>query len=86
MAIKAAPLAIGRAVAAPPGTPDERLALLRSAFARAIQDPDLEAEARKMGLDVLYISWEQVLQRFTALMKQTPDVQKEMTRYIKFGG
>src|SRR3989338_2627151 len=39
MGIKGAPLAIGRALAAPPGTPADRVALLREALAKVLRDP-----------------------------------------------
>jgi len=86
MGIKGAPLAIGRAVAAPPGTPGDRVALLRGAFAKVLRDPELEADGRKAQIDFQHISGEQVLKDFTALLNQPPEVLKEMVRYIKFGG
>jgi tripartite-type tricarboxylate transporter receptor subunit TctC len=42
----------GRPLAAPPGVPEERLALLREAFDRAIVDPQLLAEARRRRLEI----------------------------------
>src|ERR671922_2138450 len=52
MGIRAAPLAIGRAVAAPPGTPADRVQLLRDAFARAVKDPEFIAESKKAKIEV----------------------------------
>jgi tripartite-type tricarboxylate transporter receptor subunit TctC len=37
--------------AAPPGVPGERVALLRQAMAQAFDDPELNAEAQRTGLD-----------------------------------
>ena len=42
---------IGRAIAAPPGVPAERVALLRAAFEAMLKDPDLLAEIEKSGLE-----------------------------------
>ena len=43
MGIKAAPMGIGRAFAVTPGTPADRVAMLREAMVKAIQDPELQA-------------------------------------------
>ncbi len=85
MAIKSIPQAIGRAFAVAPATPADRVALLRDAFAKAIKDPELVAEAKKAKIDVNLISHEQVLKDFTALLNQTPETLKEMGKYIKAG-
>jgi len=86
MAIKTAPLAIGRAVAAPPGTPADRVALLKDALAKVLKDPELEADGRKAQIDFSHISGDDVLKGFTVLLQQPPDVLQEMVKYIKFGG
>lgn len=86
MGIRAAPLAIGRAFAATPGTPADRVAILREAFAKVLKDPEFLAEGKKAKIDFQYISAEQVLKDFTALLNQTPEVLKEMGKYIKLEG
>ena len=83
MAIKSIPGAIGRAFAVHPNTPADRVAMLRDAFAKAIKDPDLIAEAKKAKIAVSLISHEQVLKDFNALLNQTPETLKEMGKYIK---
>ena len=85
MGIRAAPLAIGRAFAAPPATPADRVKLLREALARTVKDAEFVAEANKAKIDVAYISPEEVLKMFHGLLEQSPEVQKEMVKYIKFG-
>lgn len=85
MGIRAAPLAIGRAFAAPPATPADRVRLLREAFAKAVKDTEFVAEARKAKIEVGYISAEEVARMFQGLLEQPPEVQKEMVKYIKFG-
>ena len=86
MGIKAAPLAIGRAFAVTPGTPADRVAILREAFAKVLRDPELQAEAKKAKIDLQHIPAEQVLKDFTALLNQTPEVLTEMGKYIKLEG
>ncbi|HEX6154610.1 MAG TPA: tripartite tricarboxylate transporter substrate-binding protein [Burkholderiales bacterium] len=85
MGIRAAPLAIGRAFAAPPGTPADRVKLLREALAKAVKDPEFLEEMKKARIEVGYISPEEVLKMFNGLLDQPPEVQKEMVKYIKFG-
>jgi tripartite-type tricarboxylate transporter receptor subunit TctC len=86
MGIRAAPLAIGRAFGAPPGTPADRVKALREGFAKAVNDPEFRADATKAKIPVSYISSEDVQRMFAALLDQPPEVQKEMVKYIKFGG
>ena len=45
-------LALGRPFIAPPDLPPERLAVLRTAFEKMLQDPELLADAQKSGLPV----------------------------------
>jgi len=85
MGIRAAPLAIGRAFAAAPGTPADRVRMLREAFAKAAKDSEFVAESTKARIEVGYIPPEDVLKMFGALLEQPPEVQKEMVKYIKFG-
>lgn len=85
MGIRAAPLAIGRAFAAPPATPADRVRLLREAFAKAVKDAEFVGEAKKAKIEVGYISAEEVLKMFHSLLEQPAEVQKEMVKYIKFG-
>ncbi len=85
MGIRAAPLAVGRAFAAPPATPADRVRLLREGFAKAMKDGELLDEMKKAKISVGYIAPEEVLKMFTELVQQPPEVQKEMVKYIKFG-
>jgi tripartite-type tricarboxylate transporter receptor subunit TctC len=85
MGIRAAPAAIGRAFAAPPATPADRVKVLREAFARAVKDPEFLAEMKKARIQVGYIAPEEVQKMFQGLLDQPAEVQKEMVKYIKFG-
>jgi tripartite-type tricarboxylate transporter receptor subunit TctC len=85
MGIRAAPAAIGRAFAAPPATPADRVKVLRDAFAGAVKDPEFLAEMKKARIQVGYIAPEEVQKMFQGLLDQPAEVQKEMVKYIKFG-
>jgi tripartite-type tricarboxylate transporter receptor subunit TctC len=43
---------MGRPVAAPPGVPADRVAVLRKAFDETMQDPEFLAEAKKLNIDI----------------------------------
>jgi tripartite-type tricarboxylate transporter receptor subunit TctC len=86
MSIKTAPLAIGRPLAAPPGTPANRVALLRDAIAKALKDPELEAGGRKAQIDFKHIPADEVHKGISTILQQPAEVQQEMVKYIKFGG
>ena len=69
---------IGRTYALPPGTPKDRVEIIRSAFMKATNDPDLIAEATKMKLEIDPMSGED-LQKFIAEMANlTPELKKEV--------
>jgi hypothetical protein len=83
MQIKAIPMSIGRAFGIAPATPADRAAMLREAFAKALADPELAAEGKKAKISFSFISHDQVLKDFTALLNQTPETLKVMGKYIK---
>ncbi|MBI1893694.1 MAG: hypothetical protein HYS14_06250 [Candidatus Rokubacteria bacterium] len=85
MGIRAAPQAIGRAFAVTPGTPADRVKVLREALAKVVKDKELLDEAKKAKIGFGYISPDEVLKTFSNLLEQPPDVQREMVKYIKFG-
>ncbi|MEX0803772.1 MAG: tripartite tricarboxylate transporter substrate-binding protein [Candidatus Binatia bacterium] len=86
MAIESIPQSIGRAFAAAPGTPADRVTMLRDALQKTIKDPELIAESKKAKIDVNYISHEQVIKDFNGLLNQTPETLKDMGKYIKAEG
>ena len=45
-----APAELTRPIAAPPGTPKDRVAALRKAFTDTMADPALKADAKKMNI------------------------------------
>ena len=85
MGIRAAPLKIGRAFAATPGTPADRVAMLREAFAKTARDAEFIAEMKKAKIATGYLSPEDVAKLFAGMLEQPPEVQKELVKYLKFG-
>jgi tripartite-type tricarboxylate transporter receptor subunit TctC len=64
---------LGRLTAAPPGTPEERLAELREAFAAVLADPDLLAEAEKLDIPIDPAGGEEVAALVEAALNQSPE-------------
>lgn len=61
----------GRSVFLPPGVPVERIEALRAAFAAALRDPALLAEARKINAPIEYMS-AGALEELTRKVTSTP--------------
>jgi len=83
MAIRGIPLLIGRPFAVRPGTPADRVAILRGAFAKTMADPELQAEAKKARIDMNYISGQDVAKSFNEMMNQPPRVIEAMKKYLQ---
>jgi tripartite-type tricarboxylate transporter receptor subunit TctC len=77
--VLAAPLVAGRPFFAPPGTPPERLAALQEAFRKALQDPQLQAEAKKAGEDINYTGPKDMTETYREILN-APDKVIEQFR------
>jgi tripartite-type tricarboxylate transporter receptor subunit TctC len=73
MAMIAAESVIGRLTAGPPAIPPDRLELLRSAYAKTLQDPDLLAEAKKLDIPIEPLDGPQTEKVIKDAMDQSPD-------------
>lgn len=62
---------LGRPMLAPPNVPADRVAALREAFTKAVNDPELHAEVKKVGGEVTLVTGEEV-QRIVAQIMNTP--------------
>jgi len=61
-------VALARPLAAPPGVPDDRVAILRRAFDATMKDADFLAEAAKQGSDIDPMTGEQTQAAVTRLL------------------
>jgi tripartite-type tricarboxylate transporter receptor subunit TctC len=61
-----------RPYVAPPGTPKDRIAILRKAFGDAMKDPELLADATKSKLDIEPVSAEELEKTVSGLFKLSP--------------
>ncbi len=71
---------LGRPLMAPPGTPPERLAQLRSAFDATVKDAAFLAEAAASGFEVMPQSGEEIAARVAAAMATPRDIVDEAQR------
>ena len=63
-----------RPLMASPGTPADRVATLRAAYDKAVKDPDLLTEAKKLRIDVVPLSGEKLQGIAKDVMNQPPEV------------
>jgi hypothetical protein len=66
-------LRLGRLIAAPPGVPDERLNILRTAFTSVLQDSTFLAEANKLNLVIDAASAADLQTQMERLSKYPPE-------------
>ena len=65
----------------PPGTPKERLQLLRKAFADTMKDPEFVAETKKSKLEITYVSGEEIDKYVDKVLSITPRA-KELLSFL----
>jgi tripartite-type tricarboxylate transporter receptor subunit TctC len=65
----------------PPGTPKERLQILRKAFAETMKDPEFVAEAKKSKLEITYVSGEEIDKYVGQIYSITPKA-KELLSFL----
>ena len=69
----------GRPMMVTPGTPPDRVKLLRDAFVKTLNDPDVLAEAKKARMDVEPTSGEEL----ESLVKEIFDSPPEVIERVK---
>ncbi len=85
MALRSAPEVVGRPYVMTPGTPDAMLKIMRDAFAKALKDPELLAEAKKARMDLEFMPGDEALKIIQEVLAQPKEVVDEFGKYIKFG-
>ena len=73
---------LGRLTTAPPNTKPERLAVLREAYKKAVNDPDLRREGRKAGFDFDPAYGEEVTKLAKEIMNQPASTVEELKRIV----
>jgi tripartite-type tricarboxylate transporter receptor subunit TctC len=68
---------------APPGTPEERVQILRKAFIATMTDPDLLAEAKKASLDINPLDGAELEQNVREIFKVEPALIAKLKEILK---
>jgi tripartite-type tricarboxylate transporter receptor subunit TctC len=74
--------AFGRPYAFPPDVPKERVAIMRKAFADALADPALVAEAARIKMDLSFRSPEQLESTLAALYRTPPELIEKVKKLV----
>ena len=77
---------LGRISAAPPGTPKDRLETMRAAYRASLEDPELLAEAEKIGIPIDPAYGDDVRQLVVDALDQTPETVELIRKAINGGG
>ena len=85
MALRSAPEQVARPYVMPPKTPAEIVKVMREAFAKTIDDPELVAEGKKTKVDLEFTPGDQAQKILVEVMHQPKDIVQEFAKYIKFG-
>jgi tripartite-type tricarboxylate transporter receptor subunit TctC len=73
-----------RPYVAPPGTPAEVMNILREALAKITEDPEAREEAKKLSMDLQFVSPAECAKVLDYLFGQPEDIVKEFRRFITF--
>jgi tripartite-type tricarboxylate transporter receptor subunit TctC len=63
-----------------PGTPADRVSILRAAFDKAIKDPELLAEGKKLRMEIAPQRGEELQKMAQAVMNQPPEVVEQIKK------
>jgi tripartite-type tricarboxylate transporter receptor subunit TctC len=74
---------LGRPIMAPPGTPVDRVKILRQGFMKALNDPELLAQAEKQNVEIEPTSGEDLEALAKEVMAQPPEVVGRMKKLLE---
>jgi tripartite-type tricarboxylate transporter receptor subunit TctC len=77
------PAAVTRLYAVSPGTPKERVQILRKAFMDVLKDPEFAAEAKKSQLDTNPLTGEEVEKTVAGLFKIQPGIVTQLKEILQ---
>jgi tripartite-type tricarboxylate transporter receptor subunit TctC len=77
------PSAITYSYSLSPGTPKDRVQLLRRAFSEATKDPDFLNDAKKANLEIAPVSGEEIEQHIQQMFKTDPKVVAKLKQILK---
>jgi tripartite-type tricarboxylate transporter receptor subunit TctC len=74
---------VARPYVLPPGTPKDRMAILRKAFTDTMKDPEFIADAKKSKLDLSPLSGEELEKTVLEIYDAEPDVVARLKDILK---
>ena len=72
-----------RPLSLPPGTPKERLVMLRKAFKATLNDPQFLAEAKKSKLIITYVSGKRIEKYVDQILAISPEAKEALQFLVK---
>ncbi len=72
-----------RPLSVPPGTPKDRIEILRKGLEGALNDPQLLAEAKKAKLVVTYVSGEKTEKLVNEILNMPPEVKESLSFLVR---
>jgi hypothetical protein len=76
------PSAYYRPYVLPPGTPKDRVQILRKAFSETLKDPELLADAKQARLDIEPVSGEELEKMVAGLFKLEPTIVTKLKEIL----
>jgi tripartite-type tricarboxylate transporter receptor subunit TctC len=77
------PQLMGRPFLAPPDAPQERIAILRSAFSASMKDEKLLAEAQKLGMDIQPVNGDEIARVLDKVYRAPPELIQRAQKVLK---
>jgi tripartite-type tricarboxylate transporter receptor subunit TctC len=71
---------LGRPMVAPPGTPPDKVKILRDAYAKVLKDPELLAEVNKSRIEIDPSTGEEIEALINEVMNQPPEVVERLKK------
>ena len=72
----------GRPFLVTPGTPPERVKILRESFVKALKDPELLDDAKKAKMEVDYTSGEELEALIKEVLDQPPEIVQQVRKFM----
>lgn len=76
-------MAFQRPLSLPPGTPEERIQLLRKAFAETLKDSELLEDARRSKLVITYVSGEETEKLVVEIHSMPADAKQSLSFLVR---
>ena len=83
LALYTSSVEFGRPIVAPPNVPKERVEALRKALADTLKDPELLDEAKKQGMEMTYVSGQELEKLIADLMSTPAELVEKMREMTK---